>query len=78
MPSNRPVKTLPTAARIRSRAICSAPRSSPSYSSSNLPVIDGNAAYRSVTRGTTAVSPLCSARRSALDTTSSSVVIGSL
>ena len=36
--------TLATADRISSRAMTSAPRSSPSYSSSNLPVIDGSAA----------------------------------
>ena len=38
------LKTFATDARMRSRATCSAPRSSPSYSSSNLPVIDGSAA----------------------------------
>ena len=43
-PSNMLVKTAPTAERISSRAIVSAPFSSPSYSSSNLPVIDGSAA----------------------------------
>jgi hypothetical protein len=76
-PSNIPVNTLPTAERIRSRATASAPFSSPSYSNSNLPVIDGSAAYTSVTRGTTTFSPLARARRSAFEMTSSSVVIGS-
>ena len=44
VPSKTPLKTTPMAERIRSRATCSAPRSSPSYSSSNLPVIEGSAA----------------------------------
>ena len=43
-PAKYPPNTLPTAARMMSRATLSAPRSSPSYSSSNLPVIAGSAA----------------------------------
>src|SRR5207253_1036318 len=39
------LKTRPTAVRISSRAIVSAPLSSPSYSSSILPVMAGIAAY---------------------------------
>ena len=74
-PSNRSANTFATDARISSRATLSAPFSSPSYSISNLPVIDGSAAYTSVTRGTTCVSPLASARRSAFDSTFSRHVI---
>ena len=62
---------------MRSLATVSAPRSSPSYSSSNLPVIEGMAAYTSATRGTTIVSPRLQARRSAFETTFSSTLIGS-
>ena len=38
------IETLPTALRISSRATASPPFSSPSYSSSSLPVMEGNAA----------------------------------
>ena len=63
---------------MMSRATLSAPRSSPSYSSSNLPVIAGQ---RGVDVGDARhdrlVSPARSARRSAFDTTFSSSEIGS-
>src|ERR1700727_2593672 len=55
-------KILPIAVRIRSRTTTSAPRISPSYSSSSFPVMPGMAAYRSLTRGTTSFSPCSSAR----------------
>ena len=76
-PPTRASNVSPAARWIRSLAIVSAPCSSPSYSSSSLPVIAGSAAYTSDTRGTTAFSLVAIARRSALETTFSSTLIGS-
>ena len=64
------------ARRMSSRAMAAPPTSSPSYSSSSLPVIAGSAAYTSVSRGTTSRSLPPMARRSAFETTFSSTEIG--
>ena len=68
---------MPAARRISSRAMVSPPCSSPSYSSSSLPVIEGTAAYTSLIRGTTGSSSQRRARRSALEIAFSSTLIGS-
>jgi hypothetical protein len=68
---------LATAALISSRPTVSAPFNSPSYSISNLPVMDGSAAYTSLTRATAQSSRFISARRSAFETTFSIAEIGS-
>ena len=63
----------PGSARAR---FLSEPCSSPSYSSSSLPVIAGSAAYRSPMRGTTLSSERRRARRSAFEIMLSMTVIG--
>src|SRR6059036_417255 len=75
-PPTRAANVFPAARRIRSFAMASAPWSSPSYSSSSLPVMAGSAAYTSDTRGTTVFSLVAIVRRSAFDMTFSSTLIG--
>ena len=67
----------PVARLTMSMEIFSAPWSSPSYSNSSFPVIAGNDACTSVTRGTTRFSLLTMPRRSALEMTASTRLMGS-
>jgi hypothetical protein len=72
----RALSVASAARRMSSRAMDAPPTSSPSYSSSSLPVMAGSAANTSAMRGTPSGSPVRTARRSALLTTFSIAVIG--
>ena len=75
-PPARSLNVASAARRINSRAMAWPPTSSPSYSSSILPVMAGCAAYTSEMRGTISSSPVTMARRSELETTFSITLIG--